>query len=216
MLVPALLVSAQAMSADASDAELDEVLVNGVRIKPTRDPQAIVNWLKLLVGKFDYGGFVQLRGEGVSRDLLRVNGAANCSAFGRAPGVHCEINALWPEKKGPNGEDLLGGVSTLSPAMVEYGLDTDRLGIRYLQVDNKGLAYFGAAYLVGNTLTTTMPCPEDPVDCKRTTRVTAHVDGKLVEIEVEIEKALERKARLRFVLQRLDEVPEGAISGGGQ
>jgi hypothetical protein len=167
------------------------------------------------VGKFSYGGYVQLRGEGVSRDLLRVNGAANCTAFGRAPGVHCELNAVWPERKGPYGEELIGGVSTLSPAMVEYGLDTDHLGIRYLQVDNRGMAYYGQAYLVANTLRTITPCPDMP-ECTRTTSITPHVDGKMVEIEIEIEKELERRARFRFVLQRTDAVPEGAISGGEQ
>jgi hypothetical protein len=215
MLVPALLVPVPAMPASPTDNELDDVLVRGARIKPTRDPQQIVNWLKLLVGEFSYGGFVQLRGEGVSRELLTVNGAASCTAFGRAPGVHCELNAVWPEKKGPNGEDLIGGVSTLSPAMVEYGLDTDRLGIRFLQVDNRGMAYHGRDYLVGNTLTTVTPCPDMP-DCTRTTRITPRIDGKLVEIEIEIEKEYQRVARFRFVLQRTDAVPEGAISGGGE
>jgi hypothetical protein len=215
MLMPALLVSAPVDAASSRDKELDEILIDGQRVKPTRDPQAIVNWLKLLVGKFDYGGYVQLRGEGISRDLLRVNGVADCTAFGRAPGVHCELSVVWPEKKGPDGEDLIGGVSTLSPAMVEYGLDTDHLGIRYLQVDNLGLAYYGQAYLVANTLKTITPCPDMP-ECTRTTRITPRVDGKLVEIEVELEKQLERKARFRFVLQRLDAVPEGAITGGEQ
>jgi hypothetical protein len=218
MLLSALLLSNQVMSAGASDSELDEVLINGVRVKPTRDPQKIVNWLKLLVGEFSYGGYVQLRGEGVSTALLSVEGRTSCIAFGRAPGVHCELKVAWPEARGAEGQEVPevpGGISTLTPAMVEYGLDTDRLGIRYMLVDNRGMANYGDAYLVGNTLATVTPCPDIP-DCTRTTRITPRVDGELVEMEVEIEKELTRRARFRFVLQRQGDVPEGAISGGEQ
>jgi hypothetical protein len=78
MLVPALLMPSHAMGAEQADRELDEIMVNSVRVKPTRDPHLIVNWLKLLVGKFRCGGFFELRGEGMSRDLLVVRGAGDC------------------------------------------------------------------------------------------------------------------------------------------
>ena len=196
--------------------ELDELLVEGNRVKPTRDPQKIVNWLKLLVGKFRYGGYVQLHGEGVSSRLLPAQGSADCTAFGRAPGVHCQVNVAWPEVHGPEGQDVPGGVSTLAPAMVEYGLDTDHLGIRFLQVDNQGLANFGQGYLVGDTLITTTPCPDVTGNCQRTTRITAHADGKLIEMQIEIVQDYERRVRYRFLLQRVGEVPAGAISGASE
>lgn len=208
-----LCLAAPAWGAKAESRELDEILVNGVRIKPTRDPQKIVNWLKLLVGQFRYTGYVDLNAEGVPRQMLPVQGAADCEPFGRAPGVHCEMNVAWSEVRGPEGEELLGGVSTLLPAMVDYGLDTDRFGIRYLQVDNQGTADFGSAYLVNGTLTTTTPCPNLSGTCNRIARITPAVDGKRVEMQVDIEREYQRVVRYRFVLQRVGEVPEGAISG---
>ncbi len=85
LLLPAMAVAADApqaapsktVSANLPDEELDEVLVNGVRIKATRDPQKIVNWLKLLVGQFRYEGYVQPRREGALGSLLRVQGGAD-------------------------------------------------------------------------------------------------------------------------------------------
>jgi len=219
LIVPALLVACTLQSATAADAksrdsartakdqELSEVLVSGARIKADRNPQSIVNWLKRLVGQFRYSGFVQLSGEGVSPMLLVMDGSSDCRAFGRAPGVHCEINVRWPETHGADGQDVPGGVSTLAPAMVEYGLDTDHLGVRFMQVDNKGYADSGQAYLVGDTLTTTMPCVGLGENCQRVTRINAHPDLKVIEMQVEIEKDSRRRARLRFVLNRVGPAP---------
>lgn len=103
------------------------------------------------------------------------------------------------------------GRSVLRPAVFVLGLDPDRLGVRFLQVDNKALGNGGRGCLSGDSVTTTSARVDLPAECRR---ITAHVDGKLVEIEVEVEKQLERKARFRFVLRRLNAVPEGAISGG--
>lgn len=151
----AVLLPLAALAAEPTQ-ELDEVLVRGERLKPNRDPQQIVNWLKLLVGQFRYTGYVEISAEGVPRAALQVRGRADCIAFGLAPGVICTINVSWPEVHGPDGEEVPGGVSALAPAMIQYGLDTDRFAIRYMQVDNEGLADRGVGYLVGDSLTTTI------------------------------------------------------------
>jgi hypothetical protein len=194
--------------------ELGEVLVQGIRSKPTRDPQKIVNWLKLLVGEFRYSGYVQLPNDGKPGARLQVKGLAECTAFGLAPGVQCTINVIWPKAPGPNGEGVLGGLSTLSPAMIQYGLDVDRLGIRYLQVDNRGHGDYGQGYLVNDTLTTTMPCVDIKGNCQRISRITARPDGKIVDMQIDIEQDETRLVRYKFVLQRVGAVPAGAISGG--
>jgi len=197
------------------ELELGEVLVRGIRTKPTRDPQKIVNWLKLLVGQFRYQGYVQLPSDGGKPGpRLLVKGLADCTAFGLAPGVQCTIKVIWPEEHGPNGEDIPGGVSTLSPAMVQYGLDVDRLGIRYLQVDNRGHGDYGQGYLVNNTLTTVTPCVDIKGNCQRISEITARPDGKVVDMQIDIEQDQARLVRYKFVLQRQGAVPEGAISGG--
>ncbi len=214
LLALAMLLPVTVLHAAAPDEELDEVLVNGVRIKATRDPQKIVNWLKLLVGQFRYDGYVQPRRDGAIGNLLRVQGGADCTAFGKAPGVQCQINVTWPDAQGADGNEIPGGVSTLAPSITQYGLDPDHLGIRFLQVDNKGIASYGQGYLFGDTLTTTTPCADIPGDCQRITKISARVDGKTVEMQIDIQKDSERLVRFKFMLNRIGKVSEGAISGG--
>ncbi len=222
MLLPATVpaVAAEAQAARESppkaalpEEELDEVLVNGVRVKPVRDAQAIVNWLKLLVGRFSYSGYVQPRIEGQAANLLLVHGSADCTPFGLAPGVVCSINVSWPQAPGEGLKDIPGGMPTLNPAMVQYGLDTDHFGIRFLQVDSKGIANAGQGYLVADTLTTTAPCAEVAGDCKRITRITPRADGKFIDMQTDIEVDGRRQVRFKFLLNRLGDVPKGAISG---
>ncbi len=195
------------------EEELDEVLVNGVRVKPVRDPQQIVNWLKLLVGKFRYFGYVQLRPASGGFDMLQVGGVADCTAFGRAPGVVCTVNVSWPEVHEKNGDEVPGGISTLSPAMVQYGLDPDHFGIRFLQVDNKGFASAGEGYLVADTLSTTTPCADMPGDCKRITSITPRADGKSIEMQTDIELDGRRLVRYKFTLGRVGPGAAGAVPG---
>jgi hypothetical protein len=192
---------------------MNEVLVNGVRIKPTRDPQLIVNWLKLLVGRFNYSGYVDPRIEGQLSNLLAVRGRADCSAFGLAPGVVCTLNVIWPDLPDSQAKTILGAASSLNPAMVQYGLDPDHLAVRYLQVDNRGIANAAQGSLVDGTLTTTTPCAEVAGDCKRIARITPRPDGKIVEMQTDYEVDGRRQVRFKFTLVRIGDVPKDAISG---
>jgi len=198
-----------------ADEELDEAVVQGSRLKATRDPQKIVNWLKLLVGKFSYEGVVeiQLDAERVTR---QAQGSTDCMAFGLAPGVHCEIRVTWPAVQGAGGAEVAAGASTLLPAMIQYGLNPDNVGIRFLLVDNKGLAHYGQGYLVNDTLTTTTPCSDDPGNCQRITRITPGIDGQLVDMQFDIERDLQNAASFRFRLHRQGAVPADAISGSSR
>lgn len=214
LIALAWLLPAAAGAAGAPDEQLDEITVNGARIKATRDPQKIVNWLKLLVGQFRYDGYVTPRREGTLGELLQVRGAADCEAFGKAPGVLCHLNVAWPEAHGTDGGEIPGGVSTLTPAIAQYGLDPDHLGIRFLQVDNKGIASYGQGYLFGDTLTTTTPCADIPDDCQRITKISAHADGRSIEMQVDIEQDSRRLVRFKFLLFRVGKPPQGAVSGG--
>jgi hypothetical protein len=203
-----------ALPASPATQELDEVLVNGSRVRPNRDPQQVVNWLKLLVGQFRYTGYVEASAEGVPREMLRVRGKADCIAFGLAPGVICRIDVTWPEVRGPGEAVVPGGISSLAPAMVQYGLDKDRYSIRYMQVDNKGLADRGHGYLVADSLVTSAPCVGLEGNCQRISRITPRDDGRIIDMQVDFERDAERIARFRFILHRAGEVAEGAFSGG--
>jgi len=189
-----------------TDQELDEVTVTGTRSKPVRNLQTIIEWLARLVGQYRYGGTVELRaGPGIPTAPLLVRGVGDCVAFGLAPGVQCSIAVSWPKIRGEGGQEVLGGVSTLNPAMVLYGLDPDRRAIHFLQVDQKGIADGGTGYLMGDTLTTRAPCEGIPGDCERITTIDAQPDGRRIQMQVDIEQDGQRAVRFNFVLNRTSE-----------
>jgi hypothetical protein len=210
LLLPSLLPAGAVVAADAApraapaEEELDEITVNGNRIKPIRNMQTILEWMVRLVGNFRYEGFVELRpGDGVPKERLPVRGVGECVAFGVAPGVQCSVAIRWPEVHGPDGAAVVGGVSSLNPAMILYGLDPDRRGIHFLQVDQHGVAEGGVGYLFDDVLTSTAPCEAIPGNCQRTTRINAQPDGKLIQMQVDIQQDGVRVARFNFELQRV-------------
>ena len=193
--------SPQSESAD----DLDEVLVDGR--KPSRKPSEIITWMRRLVGQFTYEGNVDLHGKGLTDDLRPVKGRSDCVPFGPAPAVQCEIRVTWPETKGPNGEAILGGTSMLNPAMILYGFEPDDLGIRYMLVDSKGIAEPALGLLVGDTLTSKEPCVNVPGTCQKITKITAEPEGKLIEMNIDIERDYKRAISYRFVLHRVGAAP---------
>jgi hypothetical protein len=188
--------------------ELSEVLVSGE--KPTRKVAELIPWLRRLLGQYTYEGYVDLGGKGNPDDQRRVRGVGLCVGFGVAPGVQCEINVRWPEARGPDGEEIMGGVSPLAPAMILYGLEPDDLGIRYLQVDNRGLAEGATGFIIRDTATFRTPCVDVPEGCQRITRITAEQDSKLIEMQVDTEVNYELAMRYRFQLTRVAEMQSKA------
>jgi hypothetical protein len=185
------------------DQELDEVTVNGNRINPTRNMRTILEWLVRLVGQYRYEGSVELKpGPGVPAEKLPVRGVGDCVRFGIAPGVQCSVAIRWPEVHGEDGAEVVGGVSSLNPAMILYGLDPDRRGIHFLQVDSRGIADGGVGYLTGDTLETSASCEGIPGDCQRITRINAEPEGKLIQMQVDIQQDGVRTARFNFVMHR--------------
>jgi hypothetical protein len=192
----------QSESVPRRDQELGEVLVQGRRTKPVRNPQVIIDWMRRLVGQFRYAGYVEPHAaNGAPLGRQTVSGKGDCVAFGLAPGVQCTIKVSWPETHGDGGQEILGGTSYLQPAMVLYGLDPDELAVHYLQVDNKGVADGGLGYLLGDTMTTKDPCVGVPGDCTRTTKITAQPDGKLVQMQIDVEKEGQLAVRYLFVMR---------------
>jgi hypothetical protein len=215
-LAAVLAASAPASSADAAkktqeDEQLDEVLVNGTRIRAVRDPQKVLDWFARLVGKFTYEGQVDLHGQGRDEDKRSVHGMQDCVGFGPAPAVHCTINAIWPESRGPQGEQIPGGVSTLNPAMLLFGFEPDHIGIRYMLVDDKGVAQGALGLLMGDTLTSKTPCVDLPGDCQRSVRITAQPDGQALEMHIDLERDGRPAIAYAFVLHRMPGTPAVVI-----
>jgi len=185
-------------------AEIGEVLVTGE--KPTREVADLIPWLRRLLGQYTYEGQVDLGGKGKAEDRRSVRGVGLCIGFGVAPGVQCEINVRWPTVRGPDGSDVLGGVSTFDPAMILYGLEPDEIGIRYLQVDNRGLAEGATGFVVGDTATFKTACVDIPEGCQRTTRITAKADSDIIDMQIDTELDFQLAARFNFQMRRVGKV----------
>ena len=146
-----------------------------------------------------------------------VLGSGLCVGFGLAPGVQCEIHVNWRIPEGARGPGTLAGVSYLTPAMILYGVEPDDLGIRYLQVDNRGLAEGATGVVVGNTASFTTACVDVPQGCQRVTRITAPPDSKTLDMQVDTNVDGQLALRYRFKFTRVAEVqaPAPAPSGSG-
>jgi hypothetical protein len=205
--------------------ELDEVIVEGRRSKEKpkppswKDLQRPLDWLARLVGRFVVDGYVDLHGNGNAGDLLNVQGRADCVGFGMAPAVLCNLKLRWPDTRGPDGEDIPGGTSSLNPAVIMYGYDpatpeflrgyqSDNSGIQYILVDSHGLAQTAVGNLVAaDTMQSRSSCVELPGDCERVVRITALPDLKSVEMRIELVVEQQRALRFLFVLHRVPGSP---------
>lgn len=191
--------------------ELSEVVVSGER--PTRKLADVIPWLRRLLGQYTIEGYVDLGGRGEPDEQRVVRGTGVCVGFGVAPGVQCEFNIRWPETRARGGGEILGGVSNLSPAMMLFGLEPDEVGLRYLQVDNRGLAEGSRGGIIGDTAVFRTPCADLIEGCERATRIITRSDSKLVELQVDTEIYYQVKVRYRFQLTRVAEVQ--AVPGPG-
>jgi hypothetical protein len=183
--------------------DLTEIVVTGT--KPTRKSSTILTWMRRLLGQFAYSGYVDLHGKGITEDMRRVQGIGDCVGFGIAPGVQCEIKVTWPESKGPDGEEIFGGISNLSPAMMLFGFEPDDLGIRYMLVDSQGVAEGGLGLLTGDTFMAKEPCVGTPGNCQRIMRIYARPDGKVVQMQIDFEKDAQRVVSFTFVMNRISQ-----------
>ncbi len=198
---------------DAAPAELEElteVIVSGE--KPTRKVADLIPWIRRLLGEYDIEGHVHLGGKNDPEDQRLVRGTGLCVGFGLAPGVQCEIHVNWRIPAGASGPGTLAGASYLTPAMILYGVEPDERGIRYLQVDNRGLAEGATGAVVGSTASFTTACVDVPQGCQRVTRITALPDSQHVQMQVDTLVDGQLALRYRFQLTRVAEVQAPAAT----
>jgi hypothetical protein len=199
--------------------ELEDVVITGKQVETdTKDLQA---WLRLLVGKYTYEGYVDLCGKGNARDQRPVTGKSECIASGSTPNVHCTVNVRWPAARGENGAPVRGGVSNLLPASVIYTLENrhipemqlNRWGLMFALVDNRGIQEWASGTLVGDTFTSREPCVDMPGNCLKVTRITARPDSNEMSMLVDIRIDDQRVLRQTFLLHRESGIPAGRQSG---
>lgn len=186
--------------AKPTDDQLNEVTISAE--KPTRKVADLIPFLRRILGQYTVDGKVDLGGQGKPEERWSVYGSTNCVGFGIAPGVQCELNIKWPPIPGPNAEDVMSGVMAMTPAMILYGLEPDELGIRYLQVNSKGLAEGATGYMLNDTVTFKTPCVNTTPACQRITRITARSDSKVVDMQIDTEVDYKLAARFTFKLRR--------------
>lgn len=191
--------------------ELSEVIVSGE--KPINNVRDLIPWIRRLLGQYTLQGYVDVGGKGNPEDRHTMRGIGTCIGFGVAPGVQCEINTRWAQSTGSGSAPVPESVAALAPAMILYGVEPDELGIRYLQVDNRGLAEGATGDVIGNTATFRARCVDMAEACERVTRITAVSESKVVDVQVDTEVGGQLALRYRFQMQRVAEVqapPAGA------
>lgn len=194
-----------------TDEILEEVVVDGRR--PVRKPQAILDWMARLVGEFTVAGKVDLHGHS-DTDLLEAEGRSICVGLGPGPAVQCELSIRWPEARGHGGEEITGGVSNLNPAMMVFGFEPNRIGIRHMLVGNDGIADGGRGYLLsGDTLVTRAKCGGIAGTCERTVQVTAAPDAQTVRVRIEMQIDLQKAVTVAFVMNRVAGSPSRVYPG---
>jgi hypothetical protein len=200
--------------------ELEEVVVTAEQIET--DTKDLQSWLRLLVGKYTYEGYVDLCGRGNGEDQRPVTGKSDCVASGSTPIVHCTVNVRWPATRGEDGAPVRGGVANLLPAFVIYTLEKlpirdvrgNLWGLIFTQVDSKGIAEWGSGTLVGDTFTSREPCVDTPANCQKITRITARPDSNEITMLVDTRINGERVLRQAFLLHRESSVQKGKPPGG--
>jgi hypothetical protein len=196
--------------ADA-DEVLEEIVVDGRR--PVRKPQAILDWMARLVGQFTIAGKVDLHGHS-EPDHLDLQGRSTCVGLGPGPAVQCELSIHWPEARGHDGEKIAGGVSNLDPAMMIFGFEPNRIGIRHMLVGNDGIADGAMGYLLsGDTLVTRAKCGGIAGACEQVVRVTAEPDAQTVRMQIEVHIDLRKAVTIGFVMRRVPGSPSRVYPG---
>jgi hypothetical protein len=181
------------------------------RLQAAKDMDA---WLRRLVGRFRIQGVNSKDGTD-EPDMQTATGMEDCIGLGTGAGVQCVINVVWNEQFDDQGQYADGGISSLAPAMIEYGFDPVASRVRYLQVDNQSLAEAGAGVLKGDTLTTRVRCANTPAAqlCERVTRIYAPPEGKYIQLTIDMERNHDRITSLSLDLRRMAVDETGADAG---
>lgn len=211
------LLTGVAWSADADDGqppeeELDEVVVEGDRIKSRissyKELQKPLDWLARLVGEFRIGGGVELLAQDDAGDPLAVTGAAVCIGFGIGPGVQCDFRALWRETAESASEAITGGASTYNPAVLLLGFDPLAGSVSYIMVDARGYAdTAGGTMVSADTMRARSSCFAMAARCDQVLRISASPDGETFEMMIDRQIEQQPAVRFRFVMERIPGTP---------
>jgi hypothetical protein len=137
-------------------------------------------WLRRLVGKYRYEGFVQFGNGG---DERLVSGTQDCWGFGEGPGVLCLTNMTWPYI-GTYGQQ--GPPSYWEPALALYGIGPTPAEINFMQLDSRGQPEGIPTRLRGTDVARfQVPCTNEPALCRKIVKITAGADGGPIYLKID-------------------------------
>ncbi len=216
LLASAALMASGAVSADPRDiAEPAEPMTPEMqearRVQMAADMDV---WLRKLEGRFRIEGVFYRDGD--EANALHARGMEDCITIGPGAGMQCVINVLWDEDYGADGQSGQTGVSSLAPAMIEYGLDPVASKIRSLQVDNQSLAEPGEGVLKGETARSSTRCANTPASqlCQRVTRIYIPPDLSYISMTIDVERNYNRVSTLSLDLRRMTPEEAAAAASG--
>jgi hypothetical protein len=181
IIAPALfaLLASGGATADPRDiAPLPEPLTPEEReARRVQQVLAMDPWLRTLEGRF--------RIEGV-KGGRSATGKADCISIGPGAGIQCVVFMVWDEQW-DEGQAGLSGVSSLAPAVIQYGLDPAAVRIRSLRVDNRSLAEPATGLLKGDTTTFQAHCPNTPAypPCTEVTRIHVPPGADYIQMSID-------------------------------
>lgn len=149
---------------------------------PTEAEQtpALEVWLSRLAGRFEYEGMANPYGS-LPEEPRPVSGRSDCMTVGNGPGVQCVLDVRWRDRR-----DVMGNVvppyPNLNPSMMLFGYEPGTAQLRFLQVDNMGIAAGGTGVLTGNTAKLTTGPPR--TGSVGVSRIYAPAHGRFIQIWV--------------------------------
>jgi len=154
--------------------------VEARRVQTVRDMQT---WLRRLTGRFRYVGVdevptaacIQIKPKGRPAEPMKcqagrprdAEGVWDCVNIGKGSGVHCVIGST-AQRRDPTKPNLDG------PTMILLGIDPDIPAIRYMQLNEDGIAAEYLGHLRGNAVIFNAPCiPPEGNNCSIEIKITA-------------------------------------------
>lgn len=167
-------------------------------------------WLRRLEGRFRIEGVFII--DAVPLEPRRAKGMEDCITIGPGAGMQCVINVVWDEDYGADGQSGQTGVSSMAPALIEYGFDPVASKVRSLQVDNQSLAEPSAGNLRGETVSYSTRCANTPAAqlCQRVTRIYMPADRSYIRLTIDVEYNYTRQTSLQMDLTPLTPEEAGA------
>jgi hypothetical protein len=144
--------------------------------EPIGDQKLVDKWLPRLAGAYRIEGSVELPGESEPLKRVSVLGKADCRRIG---GVECILDMTW--------EQVPGGKPEVHSATLLFANDRAINGVRFMQVDDDGVAQGGSGLVSGDTLVATSPCARIEGKCVSRLTVTTGLDLQSVKMELDME-----------------------------